>query len=163
MAIIIKSKGLFQKAIHQSAGWSISYELDNESPAENAMKLALQLSNNSLPLTIDELRSVEPEKILTTANEIFKLGYWSVLDNHSIKRPIKEYFAEGNFHNVDLIIGSNADEELMYIDNESFKELMEEREEWGSSKHSYCRRRRCKSRSRKGGQGTRSSSSRCEC
>lgn len=125
------SKGLFQKAIHQSAGWSISYELDNESPSENAMKLALQLSNNSLPLTIDELRSVEPEKILTTANEIFKLGYWSVLDNHSIKRPIKEYFAEGNFHNVDLIIGSNADEELMYIDNESFKELMEEREEWG--------------------------------
>jgi len=125
------SAGLFNKAIHQSAGWSISYELDNESPAENALKLALKLSSNKEALSINELRMINPEKILVTANEIFKLGYWSVIDNHSIKKPIKESFAKGDFHNVDLIIGSNADEELMYIDNESFKELVEEREEWG--------------------------------
>jgi para-nitrobenzyl esterase len=126
------SKNLFNKAIHQSAGWSIAEKnMDHDIP----LKLSNQLSDELVGSAnnINELRKISSKKLLKTAEKIYGFhGYYSVVDNYSIFEPIYKSFENGNFHHVDLIIGTNADEELMYLDNDYYlSNFYEERQSWG--------------------------------
>ena len=126
------SKNLFHKAIHQSAGWSIAEKnLDPEIPLNLSNQLSDELisTNNDL----NKLRQIDSLKLLDAAEKIYGFhGYYSVIDNYSIFEPIYKSFKNGNFHHVDLIIGTNADEELMYLDNDYYlSNFYDERESWG--------------------------------
>ena len=122
--IIAISKNLFQKAIHQSAGWSV---LDTDIIQSNEhVKLSNLLSEDLLGINndaaqVEDLKKINSNIILNAAEKIYGYtGYYPVVDNYSVFEPIYDSFASGNFHHVDLIIGSNADEEKMYLEQDYF-------------------------------------------
>ncbi len=128
-------KGLFNKAIHQSAGWSIAEkDLDYDIQIELSNKLSIKLigetnkSNN-----LKKLRAIDSVTLLYSAEDIFGyVGYYPVIDNYSIFEPLYKSYVHGNYNHVDLIIGTNADEELMYLDKDYYLyDFYDERESWG--------------------------------
>ena len=128
-------KGLFNKAIHQSAGWSIAEkDLDYDIQIELSNKLSIKLigetnkSNN-----LKKLRAIDSVTLLYSAEDVFGyVGYYPVIDNYSIFEPLYKSYVEGNYNHVDLIIGTNADEELMYLDKDYYLyDFYDERESWG--------------------------------
>ena len=129
------SKGLFNKAIHQSAGWSIAEkDLDYDIQTELSEKLSIKLigetnkSNN-----LKKLRAIDSVTLLNSAEDIFGyVGYYPVIDSYSIFEPLYKSYEQGNFNHVDLIIGTNADEELMYLDKDYYlSDFYDERESLG--------------------------------
>ena len=129
------AKGLFNKAIHQSAGWSIAEkDIDYDIQTELSDKLSIKLigktnkSNN-----LKELRAIDSVTLLNSAEEIFGyVGYYPVIDNFSIFESLYQSYEKGNINHVDLIIGTNADEELMYLDQDYYlSNFYDERESWG--------------------------------
>lgn len=130
------SKNLFQRAIHQSAGWSV---LDNDIINSNDhIKLSNLLSEELLGVNNDtaqvkDLKKIDANDLLNAAEKIYGYtGYYPIVDNYSILEPIYDSFKSGNFNHVDLIIGSNADEEKMYLEKDYFlDDFYNERESWG--------------------------------
>jgi len=129
------AKGLFNKAIHQSAGWSIAEkDIDYDIQTELSDKLSIKLigktnkSNN-----LKELRAIDSVTLLNSAEEIFGyVGYYPVIDDFSIFESLYQSYEKGNINHVDLIIGTNADEELMYLDKDYYlSNFYDERESWG--------------------------------
>ena len=129
------AKGLFNKAIHQSAGWSIAEkDLDYDIQTELSEKLSIKLigetnkSNN-----LKKLRAIDSVTLLNSAEDIFGyVGYYPVIDSYSIFEPLYKSYEQGNFNHVDLIIGTNADEELMYLDKDYYlSDFYDERESLG--------------------------------
>jgi len=130
------SKNLFQKAIHQSAGWSVLNTDVIES--NDHLKLSNLLSEELLGINndnaqIEDLKKINSHVLLDKAEKIYGYtGYYPVVDNYSILEPIYNSFKSGNFNHVDLIIGANADEEKMYLDQDYFlADFYNERESWG--------------------------------
>lgn len=126
------SKDLFNKAIHQSAGWSIAERnMDPDLPVNLSKQLSIELLGDKN--NINELKKIDSLKLLNAAEKVYGYtGYYSVVDNYSIFEPIYKSFENGNFNHVDLIIGTNADEELMYLENDYFlSDFYSERESWG--------------------------------
>ena len=125
------SKNLFNKAIHQSGGWTIAENtIDYELPKILSNKLSQELlGHGNDRKSINKLRQIDAKDILEISENIYgSTGYYSVVDNYSIIEPIKESFKKGNFHNVDMIIGSNANEEFMYLgDHFSLSDFYKER------------------------------------
>ncbi len=130
------SKNLFKRAIHQSAGWSISdkdYIASNEH-IKLSNKLSVELTGyDNKRASINELKKINSIKLLNQAEKIYGYtGYYPVVDNHSILEPIFTSFDTGNFNHVDLIIGTNSDEELMYLAEDYYlSNFYDERESWG--------------------------------
>ena len=130
------SKNLFQKAIHQSAGWSV---LDTDIIQSNDhIKLSNLLSEDLLGINndaaqVEDLKKINSNVLLNAAEKIYGYtGYYPVVDNYSVLEPIYDSFKSGNFNHVDLIIGSNADEEKMYLEQDYFlADFYSERESWG--------------------------------
>tara|TARA_B100000287_G_C20665278_1_gene791535 strand:+ start:739 stop:2280 length:1542 start_codon:yes stop_codon:yes gene_type:complete len=129
------SKDLFNKAIHQSAGWSVIKEdIDYQIPKQLAEKLSVELLDKNRSINnIHELRKIEATKLLNKAEEVYGyIGYYPDIDNFTIFEPIYNSFNSGNFNHVDLIIGTNSDEELMYLDSNYFlSDFYNERENLG--------------------------------
>ncbi|MAR95025.1 MAG: hypothetical protein CMD46_01515 [Gammaproteobacteria bacterium] len=129
-------KNLFQRAIHQSAGWSIAeidiIEGDDHKKLSNKLSISLVNTDNNSN-NIKELKKIDAIKLLNEAEKIYGYtGYYPVVDGYSIIEPIYESFKQGNFNHVDLIIGTNADEELMYLDKDYYlSDFYDERESWG--------------------------------
>jgi len=129
------SKNLFHRAIHQSAGWSIAEKnLDSKIPIylSNELSYAL-LGVDNKEKNLNKLRNIDPNKLLVKAEEIYGYnGYYPVVDNHTIFEPLYRSFEQGNFNHVDLIIGTNADEELMYLDKDYYlSDFYDERQSLG--------------------------------
>ena len=129
------SKDLFQRAIHQSAGWSIAEKnLDSKIPNNLSNNLSIELfGNDNSETKLKQLRNVDSIKLLNKAEEIYGYqGYYPVIDNYTIFEPLYKSFELGNFNHVDLIIGTNADEELMYLDKDYYlSDFYDERQSWG--------------------------------
>ena len=130
------SKNLFHRAIHQSAGWAIAdseiFYSDEHNKLSNQLSIELlNVSNNKKNL--DDLRKIDATQLLHKAEEIYgTTGYYPVIDGYTIIEPVRKSFELGNFNPVDLIIGSNKDEELMYLDKDYFLlDFFNERESYG--------------------------------
>ena len=130
------SKNLFHRAIHQSAGWSIAdseiFYDDEHIKLSNQLSIKL-LNRSNNKNNLDELKQINATKLLNKAEEVYgTTGYYSVLDGHTIIEPVRKSFELGNFNHVDLIIGSNKDEELMYLEKDYFLlDFFNERESYG--------------------------------
>ena len=129
------AKGLFNKAIHQSAGWSIAEkDIDYDIQTELSDKLSIKLiGKTNKTNNLKELRAVDSVTLLYSAEEIFGyVGYYPVIDDYSIFEPLYKSYEQGNYNHVDLIIGTNADEELMYLAKDYYLyDFYNERESWG--------------------------------
>lgn len=113
-----QAKGLFQRVIHQSAGWAISGRVSREQ--QLAQGLALQRELTGPAGSLDSLRKVPAEQLLAAADRVFEDTFFDpVVDGLSLIEPVAASLALGNFPPLDLLIGTNADEWLMYLEEDA--------------------------------------------
>ena len=110
------SEGLFEKAIIQSGGYNLisSYSLLDIQEAHNFAKKATDfISSNNF----EALRNIDPNKLLDISKA---MGYpfHPIIDGNLIQKEILNIYSSGDLNKVDLIIGSNKNEEYLYIDKE---------------------------------------------
>lgn len=111
------AEGLFDRVIHQSAG----YEFINEDRRADFLALGEALEAKVQPASeesgIDALRDAPAERLLSAAADVFS-DYQpdAVVDGHTLTEPPAESLAAGRVRPVDLMIGSNADEWKMYLE-----------------------------------------------
>ena len=111
------AKGLFHKVIHQSAGWAINGRVDLEDAQMAAQKLDLAIGNGS-EVGLAALREERPHTLLEHAVDLYESIYFDpIAGTPSLPISASEVFASGSVHPVELLIGSNADEWLIYLDD----------------------------------------------
>lgn len=117
------AEGLFRRAIHQSAG----YEAVTFDTREEFLDEGLKVQNMALEMSADEhrensidaLRKVPAATMLDAAKAVFT-DYRPdvVVDGTVVSRSFANSMAAGQLAPVDLLIGTNADEWRMYLDDE---------------------------------------------
>ena len=112
-----KSKGLFQKAIHQSGGSSLSYPTDKNYETALAIKFTDFLEKKfKMDNSIENFKKLSSKEILDASEIVYKDHYYNYIDDGiTINEPIINTVKNGKIHNIDLIIGSNNDEYSLYF------------------------------------------------
>ena len=110
------SEGLFEKAIIQSGGYNLvsPYSLLDIQEAYNFAKEATDIIS---PNNFEALRNIDSNRLLDVSKA---MGYpfHPIIDGNLIQNEILNIYSSGNLNKVDLIIGSNKNEEYLYIDKE---------------------------------------------
>lgn len=106
------TRGLFQRAIHQSAGWALLYHGDSEAHFTRGTQLIAELSDGD----VQKARMMDSSEVLTAAERVYQgHSFDPVVDDYSVPVNPGPVFEQGGFVPLDLLIGSNADEWLMYM------------------------------------------------
>jgi len=110
------SEGLFKKAIIQSGGYNLisPYSLLD---IQDAHSLAKEATDIISPNNFEALRKIESNKLLD-ASKAMGYPFHPIIDGDLIQKEILNIYSSGNLNKVDLIIGSNKNEEYLYIDKE---------------------------------------------
>jgi len=109
------AQGLFQRAVLQSGGWS--YNGRGSRQEQLSSTAALQQTLLGEQGNLDALRNIPVDELLAGAATVLSgHSFEPVIDGHSLLEPIARSMQSGRFRPVDLLIGSNADEWLMYLD-----------------------------------------------
>ena len=119
------SEGLFEKAIIQSGGYNLvsPYSLLDIQEAYNFAKEATDIIS---PNNFEALRNIDSKRLLDVSKA---MGYpfHPIIDGNLIEKQILNIYSSGNLNKVDLIIGSNKNEEYLYIDKElSIEDLLKQ-------------------------------------
>ena len=119
------SEGLFEKAIIQSGGYNLvsPYSLLDIQEAHNFAKEATDIIS---PNNFEALRNIDSNRLLDVSKA---MGYpfHPIIDGNLIEKQILNIYSSGNLNKVDLIIGSNKNEEYLYIDKElSIEDLLKQ-------------------------------------
>jgi para-nitrobenzyl esterase len=111
------ARGLFTKAIHQSAGWAINGRVELAASKTLASKLTEAVTGSA-----DDLQSLQAHPVsdvLQTASPSSQDHYFDPIPGTPrLPAPALDVFEAGAFNKVDLLIGSNADEWLMYLSDD---------------------------------------------
>ncbi len=125
------AKGLFHRATHQSAG----YEFVNFDNRNDFMEQGVALERQVLRTKsgIDALRKAPASQLIGAADNIYsEYRPGVVMDGKTVAEAPGRSLDKGQLQSVDLLIGSNADEWLMYLDPDADEadllELLEEYE-----------------------------------
>lgn len=112
------SSGLYQRAISQSGGFEFLPLPDRDDAAAAFDKIAAHL--RTAGTTPQDATGLQ---ILSASNAALpNYEFGPVLDGNLLKRAPMESLAEGSINPVDLIIGTNRDEWLMYLDQDTAEE-----------------------------------------
>ena len=115
LMVMPSSKGLFSKVIHQSGGSSLTNRSVREAHLALGHVFAQQTVGDDVDDPIRAMRRLPADTILQAADTVFKNHYFdAVVDGHSVRESIMDTLRDGKIHSVDLLIGSNDDEWLMY-------------------------------------------------
>ena len=119
------SEGLFEKAIIQSGGYNLvsPYSLLDIQEAYNFAKEATDIIS---PNNFEALRNIDSSRLLDVSKA---MGYpfHPIIDGNLIEKQILNIYSSENLNKVDLIIGSNKNEEYLYIDKEmSLEDLIKQ-------------------------------------
>jgi para-nitrobenzyl esterase len=110
-----KAKGLFHRAIHQSAGFELLAELSTKDHEQLGLELvqALELPENQQ--TLAALRQLSSQQILSASTKVHKDHYFSAASNeYLLPISLSTAYNSGQLNKVDLITGSNAAEYYAY-------------------------------------------------
>ncbi len=115
--------GLFHRAIHQSAGWAINGRVSRAEAEALALKLTTQLSPVGQATSAHEallaVSGVDSAQVLVASQGIYNDYFFDPIAGYaSLPKPAAAVFDDTAIHPVDLLIGANADEWLMYLDPE---------------------------------------------
>jgi para-nitrobenzyl esterase len=115
-----KADGLFARAIHQSAGYELVNADTRGQFVDEGIALEQEVLAGAGESGIDALRDARAEDLLAVAKDIYS-DYQPdiVVDGTSVTDILQSSLDRGKLHAVDLLIGSNADEWLMYLDAKS--------------------------------------------
>lgn len=113
------AEGLFQRAIHQSGGSAVDRETD-PAPARNlGTRLTQQLTGLSGQAALTAAKQLPPNEVLAAAESVYAGFYFDpVVDGTSVLMPPRQSLDTGAVAPIDLLIGTNRDEWLMYLDPE---------------------------------------------
>ena len=111
------SRGLFRRAIHQSAG----YALLNTQTREQFLGAGLELQRRVLTKQgqsgLEALRNTLPGELLEAAAGVYADERPNVvLDGRTLTLPVRAALDHDPLADFDLLIGTNADEWRMYLD-----------------------------------------------
>jgi para-nitrobenzyl esterase len=111
------ARGLFQRMVHQSGGWAVNGSGSRDDHLARSLQLQRELLGPEGDL--QALRNVPSDQLLIGAESAFAGHTFDpVVDGKSLLEPVAESLRKGRFNSVDLLIGSNADEWLMYLDDQ---------------------------------------------
>jgi para-nitrobenzyl esterase len=114
---IPSSKGLFSRAIHQSSGSAIRNQATREDHIPLGLKLSTELLGADGINVTQKLRDAEAEKVLAVSEKVYKGHYFdNAVDGKSVFETFTDTLKLEKLHPVDLLIGSNEHESLMYLD-----------------------------------------------
>ena len=120
------SKGLFDRGIIQSGGYNLS-KPGRLNTVEDANKLALKTQNIAGAINLGELEQLSAKDILAISSNLYH-PYHPIVDGKLIPDNITKIFNEGVLNDVDVMIGSNKNEDLLYVDEnpklEDFSKLI---------------------------------------
>lgn len=107
-----RAAGLFKRVVHQSAGWALRESISRD----DALALGSALEAATGSTSIDDLRKLPAQAIDIAAKEVYaEAGFDPHIDGTLIPLSPLEAVIAKRANNVDLLIGSNADEWKMYL------------------------------------------------
>jgi len=114
LALSPLNEGRIARIIHQSGGWPA----DGVPSPEEARSLGVTLQRAVLggQGTLDALRGASAEQIMAAASDVYAdFQFDAILDPVSLPRTLKQRLDDGALPPLDIILGSNLNEALMYI------------------------------------------------
>jgi len=108
------AKGLFKRAILQSGGMRMSYRPNLHDNEESGALLAQGLGIDSQKDAASHLRKIPALEIMKKQRELITAYNDVVEDGWVLPKSARSILDSGEYNPVDLLIGSNAQEWLMY-------------------------------------------------
>ncbi|MBT8115931.1 MAG: carboxylesterase family protein [Arenicella sp.] len=113
------AKGLFQRVVHQSAGWAMRRTQSKADADQLGKQLAAKLLVDSREKGISSLRKQPAANVLSTSEQVYQGHFYDpVIDGHSVTKSVSRAAEDQTLAPVDLLIGTNANEALMYLDKQ---------------------------------------------
>ena len=122
------SEGLFDRGIIQSGGYNLSNPSRLNS-LDDANKLALETQNKAGVLNFNELKQLSSNELLEISSNLYH-PYHPIVDGELIPDDITKIFNEGVVNDVDVMIGSNQNEDLLYVDENPTLEDLSKLIQW---------------------------------
>jgi len=114
LALAPAMAGKLAGVIHQSAGWSVTSTLKPEDGF--ALGEALVAHHLGADGTFDDLKRIPAAELLDSQLDVFSGHYFSPIpDPETLPASLEETVAGDSLPGLNLIIGSNRNESLMYI------------------------------------------------
>lgn len=111
------AKGLFQRAIHQSAGFQMAAHNSRVAEEPLGVALATELNIDPHKPAIEQLRAIDAQQLLAATEKAYAGHYFApLIDQHVLQDEPLQTFATQQQNSVSLMIGSNAHEWYMYLD-----------------------------------------------
>jgi len=118
LAISPLSDGRIRRIIHQSGGWSFDEGPDTRAAQAHALEFQRALLGETGSL--EALRAVPPAEILDAAGKVYSSFYFDpVEDPESLPNTLPALSKSRTLPPIDMIIGTNLNEALMYLPPES--------------------------------------------
>jgi para-nitrobenzyl esterase len=113
-------QGLYRRLVLQSSGGALTNRRSLAEEQETGRRLVSHLGIEATDQTPARLRSIPAEDLLEAAGEVLKGHYFDVVNDGLTfrKRPL-EGFGSASIAQVDILIGTNADEWYMYLDEDT--------------------------------------------
>jgi len=115
------AQGLFQRAIHASGGSPMVDNNSREALSQLGQKLAANLlaetTHSDDTQQLEKLKQLSAAEVQRATEVVYADHYFDVVvDDDSIFKAVGESAKQGELANVDLLLGTNANENLMYLD-----------------------------------------------
>ena len=108
-----EAKGLFRRGIIQSGG----YNLFKWRSVNDAYELAIRTQNISGTVDLEDLRTLDANALLLASRNLYH-PYRPFIDGKIITDNLAKKYIEGSVNDVDLMIGTNKNEELLYVEDD---------------------------------------------
>ena len=106
-----KARGLFKRGIIQSGG----YNLFRWTSKDRAQKLGVRAQTVLNAPDLETMKTLPAESLLSVSTSLGH-PYRPSIDGTLIPNNVAQLLEAGSFNNVDLMIGSNKNEDYMYVD-----------------------------------------------
>jgi para-nitrobenzyl esterase len=112
-------RGLFQRVIHQSGGSGLTGRSSRPLQLDLGEVFASTLLGADKQHALQKMRQIPAEQVLATAGVVYQgHSFGPVVDGHSVVSSLIGAVQDNRLYRVDLLIGSNDDEWLMYLEGE---------------------------------------------
>lgn len=111
------ARGLFHRAIMQSGASVLNDRGSREEALARGTSLAAALGQSAAMPSLDALRAVDGRRLLDAATTAYAGHYFDpVVDGVTVMEPLQQSVDKGQLAPVPLLIGTNADEWRMYLE-----------------------------------------------
>lgn len=114
------TKGLFVGAISESGGSfcpidSVRNDNNGIRDLKGAEQFGLDFMRRMGAKSLDELRSMSPDKWISDSRTTGVGGFWPTVDGYVITDDQYKLYQKGEFNDVNVMIGTNSDEGSMFV------------------------------------------------